>query len=69
MAEKTPAKPLIESDRVEVLSGDPRPVAMPADSCRPHRVFRCGDCGTAVWSAADGTRLCVSLPAPAGKQA
>ena len=39
---------LIEADRVEVLSGDPTPYPMPTDSGRPHRVFRCPDCGTAV---------------------
>ncbi len=41
---------LIEADRVATLSGDPRPYAMPTDSGRPHTVFRCPDCGTAVWS-------------------
>jgi hypothetical protein len=45
---------LIESDRVELLSGDPRPSAMPTDSGQPHRVFRCADCGTAVWSEYGG---------------
>ncbi len=41
---------LIEADRVELLSGDPKPFGMPTDSGRPHTVFRCPDCGTAVWS-------------------
>ena len=41
---------LIEADRVELLSGDPKPVEMPTDSGRPHTVFRCPGCGTAVWS-------------------
>jgi hypothetical protein len=41
---------LIEADRVEQLSGDPKPFGMPTDSGRPHTVFRCPDCGTAVWS-------------------
>ena len=45
---------LIEADRVELLSGDPEPFAMPTDSGRPHRVFRCPDCGTAVWSEYGG---------------
>jgi hypothetical protein len=41
---------LIETDRIEQLSGSVRPVAMPTDSGRPHDVYRCVDCGTAVWS-------------------
>jgi hypothetical protein len=45
---------LIEADRVELLSGDPRPFTMPTDSGRPHTVFRCHDCGTAVWSEYGG---------------
>jgi hypothetical protein len=45
---------LIEADRVELLSGEPRPFAMPTDSGKPHRVSRCPDCGTAVWSEYGG---------------
>ena len=45
---------LIEADLVEVLSGEPRPFTMPTDSGRPHTVFRCPDCGTAVWSEYGG---------------
>ena len=45
---------LIEADRVEVLSGSPTPYAMPTDSGRPHNVFRCLECGTAVWSVYGG---------------
>jgi hypothetical protein len=45
---------LIEADRVEVQSGEPTPFAMPTDSGRPHTVFRCPDCGTAVWSEYGG---------------
>jgi hypothetical protein len=41
---------LIEADQGELLSGDPKPCEMPTDSGRPHTVFRCPDCGTAVWS-------------------
>ena len=41
---------LIEADRVELLSGDPKPFEMPTASGRPHTVFRCPDCGAAVWS-------------------
>jgi hypothetical protein len=45
---------LIEAARVELLSGETRPFAMPTDSGRPHTVFRCPDCGTAVWSEYGG---------------
>jgi len=45
---------LIETDRVAVLSGDPQPFAMPTDSGRPHRIFRCPSCGDAVWSEYGG---------------
>jgi len=45
---------LIETHRVETLSGDCLPYGMPTDSGRPHLVFRCPDCGTAVWSEYGG---------------
>ena len=45
---------LIEADRVAVLSGTLQPDTMPTDSGLPHRVFRCTDCGTAVWSEYGG---------------
>jgi hypothetical protein len=45
---------LIESDRIAVLAGDPSPVAVPTDSGRPHRIFRCPVCQTAVWSEYGG---------------
>ena len=41
---------LIESDRVEILSGAPQPVSMPTDSGRPHDIYRCPSCQIAVWS-------------------
>jgi hypothetical protein len=41
---------LIETDRVAVLSGAPAPVAVPTDSGRPHEIFRCPTCHTALWS-------------------
>ena len=41
---------LIETDRVDLLSGEVRPSAMPTDSGQPHNVHRCAACGTAVWS-------------------
>ncbi len=48
---------LIEADRVELQSGDPQPFAMPTDSGRPHQVYRCPTCGTAVWSEYGGLKV------------
>src|ERR1700683_3917464 len=48
---------LIEADRVELLSGEPAPHLMPTDSGRPHTVFRCPTCGTAVWSEYGGVKV------------
>jgi len=45
---------LIETDRIAVLAGEPQPVAVPTDSGRPHRIFRCPNCGTALWSEYGG---------------
>lgn len=41
---------LIETDRIEVLSGELVPTAMPTESGRPHIVYRCKICGTTLWS-------------------
>jgi hypothetical protein len=41
---------LIETDRIELLSGGPEPVAVPTDSGRPHEIYRCPSCHTALWS-------------------
>jgi hypothetical protein len=41
---------LIETDRITLLSGDPEPIAVPTDSCRPHDIHRCRACRTALWS-------------------
>jgi hypothetical protein len=41
---------LIETDRATLLAGDPEPVPVPTDSGRPHDVWRCPTCRTAVWS-------------------
>ena len=41
---------LIETDRIEMIAGDPEPVAVPTDSGRPHDIYRCPVCRTAVWS-------------------
>jgi len=48
---------LIETDRVERLSGDHALFAMPTDSGRPHDVARCRGCGTAVWSHYGGLKV------------
>ena len=45
---------LIETDRVNVLSGEPAAVAVPTDSGRPHRIFRCPACQVALWSEYGG---------------
>jgi hypothetical protein len=41
---------LIETDRLTPLAGEPQPYTIPTDSGRPHDVYRCPACGTAVWS-------------------
>jgi hypothetical protein len=41
---------LIETDRIEMLSGAPVAISMPTDSGRPHDIYRCEDCATALWS-------------------
>jgi hypothetical protein len=41
---------LIETDRIELTSGRAAPVSMPTDSGRPHDVYRCEACATALWS-------------------
>jgi hypothetical protein len=41
---------LIETDRIALLSGDPQPIAVPTDSGRPHDIWRCPACHTALWS-------------------
>jgi hypothetical protein len=41
---------LIEADNVALLSGPPEAVPVPTDSGRPHLIYRCPECRTAVWS-------------------
>ena len=41
---------IIETDRLDVLSGAPEPTPVPTDSGRPHDIYRCPDCETALWS-------------------
>src|SRR5947209_11844008 len=45
---------LIEADRLEMLADAPKPVAVPTDSGRPHRIFRCQSCETALSSEYGG---------------
>ena len=45
---------LIETDRIDVVAGDLQAIAVPTDSRRPHRIFRCPSCQTAVWSEYGG---------------
>jgi len=41
---------IIETDRIEILTGKPEPVRVPTDSGAPHDIYRCPTCHTAVWS-------------------
>ncbi len=41
---------IIETDRIELIAGEPKPVRVPTDSGRPHDVYRCPRCQTAMWS-------------------
>ncbi len=41
---------LIETRRLETLSGEPRPVPVTGTSGKPQAIFRCPDCATALWS-------------------
>jgi hypothetical protein len=41
---------LIEADRLEVLTGEPRPVEVPRDDGSAQRIFRCPECEVAVFS-------------------
>jgi len=41
---------LIERERIELAAAEPVPVTLPTDSGRPHDVWRCPACQTALWS-------------------
>ena len=41
---------LIEADRVEVLAGEPQPVAVPRSGGKKQRIWRCPTCQVAVFS-------------------
>src|ERR1700730_16754338 len=36
---------IIETDRIELQSGEPSPTPMPTDSGRVHDIYRCSACG------------------------
>jgi hypothetical protein len=41
---------MIERDRIEITAGAPTPHEMKTDSGYPHDIWRCDDCGSALWS-------------------
>jgi hypothetical protein len=41
---------LIETDRIHLDSGVPSRIPLPTDSGKPHDVYRCPSCQTALWS-------------------
>ena len=41
---------IIETGQIDVSSGKPQPVRVPTDSGRPHDIYRCPRCHTALWS-------------------
>lgn len=41
---------VIERENVELTAGDPIVVTLPTESGRPHDVYRCAECQTALWS-------------------
>ncbi|OQW50899.1 GFA family protein [Candidatus Raskinella chloraquaticus] len=41
---------IIENDNITLLSGAPRPTSVPTASGRPHDIYRCETCQTALWS-------------------
>jgi hypothetical protein len=41
---------LIEAGRVEVVAGEPRAIDVPRDDGSTQRIFRCPECGVAVYS-------------------
>ena len=45
---------IIETDRVETLSGTPGVIRGPTDSGLPHEIHRCPNCQIAVWSTYGG---------------
>jgi hypothetical protein len=48
---------LVETDRVEIVSGQTTLFGMPTDSGKPHDIARCPVCATAVWSHYGGLKV------------
>lgn len=40
---------LIETERIQLTAGAPAPTPVPTDSGRPHDIYRCTECATALW--------------------
>ena len=51
---------IIETARIKLVKGTPKPITLPTDSGRPHDVYRCAKCETALWSDY-GRRLVMSF--------
>jgi len=45
---------LIETDRVELLSGETEEITLPTESGRGQKIYRCPSCKIAVWSVYGG---------------
>lgn len=45
---------LVETEHVTLLGAEPRRYDMPTESGRGHAIYRCADCGIAVWSEYGG---------------
>jgi hypothetical protein len=41
---------VIEADRIKLLNEKPEAVSMATESGRPHDIYRCPECRTALWS-------------------
>jgi hypothetical protein len=41
---------IIEADNIDITKGEPVAVTVPTDSGRPHDIYRCPRCQTALWS-------------------
>ena len=48
---------LIEADQVEVLGGDPQPVAVPREGGKKQKIWRCPTCQVAVFSQYTRARI------------
>jgi len=48
---------IIESDRVQVLTGDPTPVEVPRERGATQRIYRCPECKVAVFSEYGGPAI------------